>query len=179
MTPRGQVVKAIAVIRRRCDGALLVSEERNPSGALFHRPLGGHVEFGDHALDTVQCEFREEIGQALTAVRPAGALENIFEWNGATQHEIVFVFTAAFADEAAYAITEQVIRDTGGKTRVIWRPPETASPPVYPAGVADLAPAGGRGNNGNSTNWFQRLASARGQNPRAVDTPALIKRRSS
>ena len=53
MEPRGQVVKAMAMIRRPRDGALLVSEEANPSGELFHRPLGGHVEFGEYALDTV------------------------------------------------------------------------------------------------------------------------------
>jgi ADP-ribose pyrophosphatase YjhB (NUDIX family) len=153
-TSRGQVVKAMAVIRRPRDGALLVSEGRNPSGALFHRPLGGHVEFGEYALDTLRREFREEIGQALTAVRPAGVVQNIFGWNGATEHEVIFVFTAAFADQAAYEIAEQVIRDTGGKTRVIWRSPDTASPPLYPAGVADLGPAGARGDNGSSTNWF-------------------------
>jgi hypothetical protein len=33
----------------------------------------------------------------------------------------------------------QVIRDARGKTHVIWRPPDTASPPLYPVGVADLA----------------------------------------
>lgn len=139
MEPRGQVVKAMAVIQRRRDGALLVAEDANPSRALFHRPLGGHVEFGEYALDTVHREFREEIGQALTGVRLAGVLENIFQWNGATQHEIVFIFTAALADESGYEIPEQVIRDTHGKTRVIWRPPETVSPPLYPVGVADVA----------------------------------------
>ncbi len=132
----------MAVIRRQRDGALLVSEDTNPSGALFHRPLGGHVEFGEYALDTVHREFREEIGQALTGVRLAGVLENVFEWEGATQHEIVFVFTAAFADETAYDVAEQVIRDSAGRTRVIWRPSGTASPPLYPAGVAELAAGG-------------------------------------
>jgi ADP-ribose pyrophosphatase YjhB (NUDIX family) len=139
MEPRSQVVKAMAMIQRPRDGALLVSEEADPSGALFHRPLGGHVEFGEYALDTVHREFREEIGQALTGVRLAGVLENIFEWNGATEHEIVFIFTADLADESAYEIPEQVILDTHGKTRVIWRPPGTASPPLYPVGVADVA----------------------------------------
>jgi ADP-ribose pyrophosphatase YjhB (NUDIX family) len=139
---RGQVVKAMAVIRRPRDGALLVSEEANPSGELFHRPLGGHVEFGEYALDTVHREFREEIGQALTGVRPAGVLENIFQWGGATQHEIVFVFTAAFADEAAYGIPEQAIADDRGRARVIWRMPGAASPPLYPVGVADMAAPG-------------------------------------
>jgi ADP-ribose pyrophosphatase YjhB (NUDIX family) len=139
--PRSQVVKAMAVIQRPRDGALLVSEGANPSGALFHRPLGGHVEFGEYALDTVHREFREEIGQALTGVRLANVLENIFEWNGATQHEIVFIFTAALADESAYEISEQIIRDSHDKTRVIWRSPGAASPPLYPVGVADVAVA--------------------------------------
>src|SRR6266550_3088223 len=110
MESRGQVVKAMVLIRRPRDGALLVSEEVNPSGELFHRPLGGHVEFGEYALDTVHREFQEEIGQALTGVQLAGVLENIFQWGGATQHEIVFIFTAAFADEAAYEIPEQASR---------------------------------------------------------------------
>jgi len=101
----------MAVIQRPRDGALLVSEETNPAGELFHRPLGGHVEYGEYARDTVHREFQEEIGQALTGVRLAGVLENIFPWGGGTQHEIVFVFTAAFADEAAYEIREQSIAD--------------------------------------------------------------------
>lgn len=135
----------MVLIRRPCDGALLVSEEANPSGELFHRPLGGHVEFGECALDTVHREFQEEIGQALTAVQLAGVLENIFEWGGSRQHEIVFVFTAAFADEAAYEISEQAILDARDNTRVIWRAAGEASPPLYPVGVADLA-AHGRGS---------------------------------
>ena len=129
----------MAMIRRPRDGALLVSEEANPSGELFHRPLGGHVEFGEYALDTVHREFGEEIGEALTGMRLAGVLENIFQWGGAAQHEIVFVFTAAFADEAAYEIPERVIADDHGRARVIWRAPGAASPPLYPAGVAGMA----------------------------------------
>jgi ADP-ribose pyrophosphatase YjhB (NUDIX family) len=129
----------MVVIRRPRDGALLVSEEADPSGDLFHRPLGGHVEFGEYALDTVHREFREEIGQALTGVRLAGVLENIFQWGGATQHEIVFVYTGALADEAAYEIAEQAIADDHGRARVIWRTPGAARPPLYPVGVADVA----------------------------------------
>ena len=133
----------MVVIRRPRDGALLVSEETDPGGQLFHRPLGGHVEFSEYARDTVHREFREEIGQALTNVRLAGVLENIFRWGGATQHEIVFVFTAAFTDEAAYEIREQVIADDHGRARVIWRAPGAASPPLYPVGVGGLAASEG------------------------------------
>ena len=86
-------------------------------------------------------EFQEEIGQALTRVRPAGVLENIFQWDAATQHEIVFVFTAAFADDAAYEIHEQRVLDAPEATRVLWRMPG-ATVPLYPVGVAEIAMQG-------------------------------------
>jgi ADP-ribose pyrophosphatase YjhB (NUDIX family) len=143
MAQRGQVVKAMVVIRRPRDGALLVSEGTGPAGERFHRPLGGHVEFGEFALDTAHREFQEEIGQALADVRLRGVVENLFDWAGALQHEIVFVFTAAFADEAAYEIREQWIRDADSPSRVIWRQPDAACP-LYPAGLADLAAYPGR-----------------------------------
>ena len=116
----------MAVIRRPRDGALLVSESPEP---LFQRPLGGHVEFGEYAVDTIHREFGEEIGQVLTDVRLLGVLENIFGWRGGTEHEVVFIFAAAFLDEAAYAIEEQLIRDdTEPKNRVLWRAAERGQP---------------------------------------------------
>jgi ADP-ribose pyrophosphatase YjhB (NUDIX family) len=133
----------MAVIRRPRDGALLVSEhvggDPGDSGEdpPFQRPLGGHVEFGEYALDTIHREFLEEIGQVLTDVRLLGVLENIFGWRGGTEHEVVFIFTATFADEAAYEIEEQPILDNAGR-RVLWRPPDAVSPPLYPAGLSEL-----------------------------------------
>jgi len=134
-------MKAMAVIQRPRDNALLVSEAAGPDP--FHRPLGGHVEFGEYAIDTIHREFAEEIGQQLTDVRLLGVLENIFQWLGATQHEVVFMFRAAFADPAAYEIEKQPIRDQpGGGDQVIWRPPGVSAPPLYPAGVAKLIGVG-------------------------------------
>jgi ADP-ribose pyrophosphatase YjhB (NUDIX family) len=131
---RRQIIKAMAVIRRPRDGALLVSQSADGS---FQRPLGGHVEFGEYARDTIHREFGEEIGQRLTDVRSLGVLENIFPWRGSTEHEVVFIFSAAFADPAAYDIEEQVIADKT-QDRVIWRAPGTVSPPLYPAGLTEL-----------------------------------------
>ena len=145
MDAKRQIVKAMAVIQRPRDGALLGSEQTNPLGDPFHRPLGGHVEFGEYALDTVHREFQEEIRQRLTGVRLLGVLENIFQWDGALQHEVVLMFTASFADMAAYEIPEQrILDDADGGTRVIWRPRDTPGPPLYPDGLADLITQAGR-----------------------------------
>ena len=140
MNSKRQIIKAMAVIRRARDGALLVSESADP---LFQRPLGGHVEFGEYAVDTIHREFLEEIGQELTDVRRLGVLENIFPWRDGTEHEVVFIFAAAFADETAYGIEAQLIRDdTEPKDRVIWRPADAVSPPLYPAGLTELIAGG-------------------------------------
>lgn len=124
----------MAVIRRPRDGALLVSESTDP---LFQRPLGGHVEFGEYAADTIHREFLEEIGQVVTGVRLLGVLENIFGWRGGTEHEVVFIFAAAFAAAAAYEVDEQAILDNPGR-RVLWRQADAVSPPLYPVGLTEL-----------------------------------------
>ena len=138
-----QVVKAMAVIQRPRDAALLVSEHADPARAPFHRPLGGHVEFGEHAEHAVRRELLEEIGQSLSEVRLLGVLENIFDWDGSRAHEIVFVFGASFQDDSAYEIAEQRILDEADDdaTLVRWREADVVSPPLYPAGVADLIAA--------------------------------------
>ena len=141
MNSKRQIIKAMAVIRRPRDGALLVSE--SASGPRFQRPLGGHVEFGEYALDTIHREFGEEIGQVLTGVRLLGVLENIFPWRGGTEHEVVFIYEAALASGAAYEIEEQLIRDdTEPRSRVLWRPADAVSPPLYPAGLTELIAGG-------------------------------------
>jgi 8-oxo-dGTP pyrophosphatase MutT (NUDIX family) len=139
-----QILKAMAVVSRPRDGALLVSEYAAPASPdeVFQRPLGGHVEFGEYAADTVRREFGEEIGQELTGLRRLGVLENIFSWHGHTEHEVVFIFAAAFRDPAAYEIAEQPILDNAAR-RVIWRPAGAASPPLYPAGLTELIASAG------------------------------------
>ena len=110
-------------------------------GLLFDlsRRLGVHV--ADAESNQVAREFLEEIGQVLTEVRLLGVLENIFGWQGEPQHEVVFIFTASLADEAAYEIAEQPILDNAGR-RVIWRAADAVSPPLYPAGLSELIASG-------------------------------------
>jgi ADP-ribose pyrophosphatase YjhB (NUDIX family) len=139
MDENRQTVKAMAVIRRPRDGALLVSAYTGPDAEPFHRLLGGHVEFAEYAADTIRREFMEEIGQHLSDVGLLGVVENIFQWKDQPAHEVVFIFSARFTDPAAYEITRQpILDDPGGQARVIWRPPTAVSPPLYPDGVTGL-----------------------------------------
>lgn len=61
----------------------------------FYRAIGGEVEFGERAADAVTREWREELGLHLEAPEPVGVLENLFTYDGAAGHEIVFVFAAS------------------------------------------------------------------------------------
>jgi ADP-ribose pyrophosphatase YjhB (NUDIX family) len=136
---RGQTVRAVVVIRRPADGALLVSEQAGRREPIYHRLLGGHVEFGEYALAAAHRELAEEIGQQLTGVRLLGVLENIFDWADFSSHQVIFVFAAALADPAAYEITEQRILDEpSSQARVIWRPAGAVTPPLYPQGLGRL-----------------------------------------
>ena len=141
VTGKRQVIKAMAVVRRPRDGALLVSEPVSGSDPPFQRPLGGHVEFGEYALDTVRREFGEEIGQELTDVRLLGVLENIFTLDGIDRHEIVFVFDAQFADAEWRARTEFAVNEAACIAPATWVPLASLGDhgiPVYPRDLVQL-----------------------------------------
>lgn len=96
-------VVALAIVRRPETGELLVFEGRDPSRDLvYHRPLGGEVEFGETAFEAVVRELEEEIGVAVTPRRLLGACESIFVEGGAAKHEIVLLVECGLADAALY-----------------------------------------------------------------------------
>ena len=139
----------MAVVRRPSDGAILVQRDTDRRRGHFERPLGGHVEFGERAEQTVRRELREEIGQELGDVRLVEGLENLFTLDGAPGHEIVFVFEAGFVDADAYAIEEQpILDDPTGRIRVTWRAPDEDAIVLVPEEITALlrssgAPEGG------------------------------------
>jgi len=104
VTPR-IAVKALAMIRRPSDGALLVGEAADPAtGLVFHRSLGGHVEFGELASEAVVRELMEELGMQVRVGELLGVFENRFEFDGTPGHEIAFVLATEFVDPAAYEL---------------------------------------------------------------------------
>lgn len=134
-------VKALALIARPEDGALLVFEGDNSSGGRFARPLGGSVEFGESALHAVHRELREELGCGLTAVSLAAVLENRFMLDGVAGHEIDFVFRARLRDPSLHARESIPVLDVPGQDAVWWSP-RTHRSRLVPDGLGDLVATG-------------------------------------
>ena len=138
---------AIGVVRR--GGELLVVAVQDDSGATIGwRPLGGTIEFGERAADTLRREFLEEIGLALAEPTLLTVIENIYDHHGTTGHEIVFVFEAAFVESEASRRETFSFRDGGIDNRACWIEAgrfRGGAERLFPAGLADvLWPAGGR-----------------------------------
>jgi ADP-ribose pyrophosphatase YjhB (NUDIX family) len=98
-------VIALAVIMR--DGRIFAQKGYDPARDIhYYRPLGGGVEYGEYARDAVVRELKEEVNQDITDVELLGTVENIFTLRGEIGHEIVYLYSARFMDEAAYGVEE-------------------------------------------------------------------------
>ena len=140
---------ALCVFHR--EGKILVQEGYDRvKGQLFYRPLGGKIEFGETAAQTVRRELHEEINVRVTELRYLGTLENIFTYNGLVGHEIIMVFDGALADASLYGKPElKGYEDNQYPIRAMWKllsemrdEMDTSAPaklpPVYPNGLIEL-----------------------------------------
>ncbi len=135
-------VKALALFRR--GNEILVHEvlEKNPSEHLIgYRLLGGHVEFGERAEETLKREIKEELDADIRNVRFAGISENIFTWSGKPGHEVIFVYEAEFIDQEFYKRDMmQAAADDGSKFNVLWLDPHKPREGLglFPDGLMDM-----------------------------------------
>lgn len=107
----------------------------------FYRPLGGAIEFGERAAETLRREIREELGVEIVDPRLIGVLETIFTCEGVPGHEVVFVFDARFSDKELYARSQLAVAEEGWQHRATWeRISELAAGavPIYPEGLLSL-----------------------------------------
>lgn len=88
----------------------------------FYRPLGGGIEFGEQAEDTVRRELKEEIGADVTDLKYLGILENIYNFNGKPYHEIVLIYDGVLISSGLY---EQAVilgeEANGDVIRAMWK----------------------------------------------------------
>jgi 8-oxo-dGTP pyrophosphatase MutT (NUDIX family) len=113
---------ALAIIRFK--EKILVSEILDTlSGQMFYRPLGGRIEFGEYAEETVVRELKEEVGVDIQCRGYLGMIQNIFEYEGQPGHEIVLLYECEFADRSYYKKKEFPRLDIDTVT-AIWKPVE-------------------------------------------------------
>ena len=95
-------VKSICIIKNSKNELLLSADFDKAKKDYYYRPLGGHVEFNEHSIDTVKREFLEEINAEICNLNLLTVLENIFVCDGIPGHEIIFVYTGDFKDKTMY-----------------------------------------------------------------------------
>ncbi|HSL29014.1 MAG TPA: NUDIX domain-containing protein [Anaerolineales bacterium] len=138
-------IRPIAICVFRKGNRILVSEGYNRvKDEYFYRPLGGGIEFGEHSADTICREVLEEVN--LQAKRESlkylGTLENIFQFNGETGHEIVFVYDGILEEPSVYEQRLVPGREANGEEiRAVWKSLdefENQGLILYPTGLLEL-----------------------------------------
>lgn len=104
--------------------ALLAAEVTCDDGTpIGIRPLGGCVNFAEPWTEALRREFREELHVELSRIGPPRVIENIFEHEGVTGHEVVFVADVEFADPPPVALSWLEFSESDGTThRARWYP---------------------------------------------------------
>ena len=96
-------IRNIAICLIEHNGKVFVGEGFDEvKNETFYRPLGGGVEFGELAKDTVVREFQEEMETEIEVGSYLTTFENLFTFSGTPGHEIVLLFSATFKDESIY-----------------------------------------------------------------------------
>jgi 8-oxo-dGTP pyrophosphatase MutT (NUDIX family) len=137
---REQRIRPIAICVCKDRGRILVAEYREKD-RLYYRPLGGTIEFGERGEQTIEREFREEIGSGLTQVRYLGTLENIYTHGKLCGHEIVLVYDGRLSDASLYEKDTLQGDELGQPFKVVWKRLDefvAGRSPVYPDGLLKL-----------------------------------------
>lgn len=101
---------ALAIIQK--DGYLLAAKGKDKTtGKVFYRLMGGGIEFGELAAETLKREIKEELGVSITNEKFLCVIENVFEFNSKKGHEITFLFSADIIEKSFYTAKSLKIID--------------------------------------------------------------------
>lgn len=139
MTERARPV-ALGIIRE--DEEIFVFEFYDPyKDETFCRPLGGTIELGERAADAVKRELNEELGVTVTDARLLSVVENIFDWQGQTAHEIDFIFEVELADPDRLRSGDlEAYEANGERINCMWKPIADfrSGAKLYPTGLLEV-----------------------------------------
>jgi len=128
MTERRIRVVARGLVRRTRGGSeeLLVARERDSAdGESFYYLLGGGVEFGEHSEEALRREFREELGVELATLSSLETYEDVFTFEGRTEHEMWRVYEVEISDDWPYEREQFTASEPDGKEfECVWKPVE-------------------------------------------------------
>ncbi|WP_057466214.1 NUDIX hydrolase [Pseudovibrio sp. POLY-S9] len=119
---------------------LLAAEVYDDAGNLKGvRPLGGTVELGEDWKTALIREFKEELNIQVTISGDPVVMENIYEHEGQTGHEILFIANVTFPPNA-FTTQETItfLEDSGTEITAHWFDPEELTPngvDLFPAGL--------------------------------------------
>lgn len=96
-------IRNISILLVKHDNKVLVVKGYDDvKKEYFYRPLGGGIEFGELSIDAIKREIKEELKADLKNIELVDVLENVFTFNGALGHEVVFVYKGDFKDKDLY-----------------------------------------------------------------------------
>lgn len=99
-SPRASGIRLIALGVLLLHDHALFSEGNDPVKEWeFVRPIGGGIEPGETAAETVVREFAEETGLEVEVWGSLGVFENLYEYRGAPCHDVVFEFAMRYPTE--------------------------------------------------------------------------------
>jgi len=134
-------IRNIAICLIENDGKIFVGEGFDEvKKETFYRPLGGGIEFGELAKDTVIREFQEEMETEISVGTYLTTFENRFTFNGVSGHEIILLFSATFKDKSIYQKDNIKCKEEGADFIAKWVNKSdflSAKKILYPKGIVD------------------------------------------
>lgn len=126
-------------IFQRGDEILVCRITNHDESLKGYRAPGGGIEFGEPSTQALIREMREEIGQEITILKPLGATESIFTYEGHPGHEIVMFYLAEFKNPEVYKQEKIPYAEPNREwDYMLWLSPSKADKPVFPNDIQDI-----------------------------------------
>ena len=124
-----------------CDNKILLQKPTDDTG---YAVPGGHVEFGETNAQTLEREFKEEIGADITVSVLKWVAEIFFPWGDKPCHQICLYYDVTLKDETQIPLNgvfigDERIEGRNFKIEFHWIPVDNLGQlEVYPTNIADL-----------------------------------------